>query len=123
MEHAFVTLIHVTDLASAHVRALKALDGGCNQQSFNLGTGRGLREVIAIAQTITGWEIGVKEGPRRAGDPPRLIADASRAMTELGWRPEYTDLCQIIATAWDWMSNRQVVTRPIQRLPHVVRTS
>jgi UDP-arabinose 4-epimerase len=113
--------IHVTDLASAHVRALKALDGGCNAQIFNLGTGKGfsVREVLAIAQTVTGREIRVKEGPRRPGDPPRLIADASRAMTKLGWRPEYTDLYQIIATAWNWMSNRQAAIRPIQRLPHV----
>jgi UDP-glucose 4-epimerase len=101
--------IHVTDLAGAHVRALKALEGGCNRQSFNLGTGTGfsVREVIRIAQKVTGRDISIKEGPRRAGDPPRLVADASRAKRELEWRPRYEDLDQIIATAWNWMSKRQ----------------
>jgi UDP-arabinose 4-epimerase len=102
--------IHVTDLADAHVRALRALEGRCSRQSFNLGTGKGfsVREVIWIAQSVTGRNINVNEGSRRAGDPPRLVADASCAKKELGWSPRYEDLYQIIATAWNWMSKPQV---------------
>ena len=96
--------IHVSDLADAHVLALKALQEQCNRPSYNLGTGNGysVREVIASAEAVTGQRVRVKEGPRRAGDPPRLVADPSRARTELGWRTHYSDLDQIIATAWNW---------------------
>jgi UDP-arabinose 4-epimerase len=98
--------VHVTDLADAHVLALKALQGECNSSSYNLGTGNGfsVREVIRTASEITGRAITSRDGPRRSGDPPRLVADATRAKQELGWSPRFGDLDQIIATAWNWTS-------------------
>jgi UDP-arabinose 4-epimerase len=101
--------IHVTDLAEAHVLALKALQGEPKSASYNLGTGNGfsVREVIRTARALTGRSIAVKEGSRRPGDPPRLVADATRAKNELGWKPRYGDLDQIITTAWNWMLKRQ----------------
>jgi UDP-arabinose 4-epimerase len=103
--------IHVTDLANAHVLALKALRQQCNRPSYNLGTGRGysVREVIETAEAATRRKVRVVEGARRAGDPLMLVADASRAKKELGWQARYSDLEQIIITAWNWMTERQAV--------------
>jgi UDP-glucose-4-epimerase GalE len=97
--------IHVTDLAEAHVLALQSLEKGSDSASFNLGTGNGfsVREVIRTAEAISGRSIPVVEGPRRPGDPPRLVADAAKAKDQLGWQPQYDELKPIIATAWDWM--------------------
>jgi UDP-arabinose 4-epimerase len=97
--------VHVTDLAEAHVLALSALQGNCNSASYNLGTGKGfsVREAIHTARAVTGRTIVVKEGPRRLGDPPRLVADATCIKKELGWTPRYHDLNQIVATAWGWI--------------------
>jgi UDP-glucose-4-epimerase GalE len=96
--------VHVTDLAEAHVLALKALQGRCDSSSYNLGTGHGfsVHDVIRTANTVTERSIPVQAGDRRAGDPPRLVADAKRAKVELGWDPQNGDLTQIIATAWNW---------------------
>ena len=96
--------VHVSDLAEAHVLALKALSSNGSSASYNLGTGRGfsVREVIETAHSVTGREIRVQEGPRRPGDPPQLVADATRAKTELGWTPKYADLDQIVKSAWSW---------------------
>lgn len=101
--------IHVMDLAEAHVLALERLREGKASPAYNLGTGRGhsVREVIAACRRVTGREIHVVEGPRRPGDPPALVADPRRAMEELGWRPRFTDLEEIIATAWNWMLKLQ----------------
>jgi UDP-arabinose 4-epimerase len=103
--------IHVSDLAEAHVLALKALKEQCNRLSYNLGTGKGhsVREVIEVAEAATGRRVPVQEGSRRAGDPPRLVADASRAREELGWQARHSDLYQIMATAWNWMADNQSV--------------
>jgi UDP-glucose-4-epimerase GalE len=103
--------IHVTDLAEAHVLALKALQEECNRPSYNLGTGNGysVREVIEAAEAVTGRRVPVIEGPRRAGDPARLAADASRARNELSWQTRYSNLEQIIATAWNWMNERRAL--------------
>jgi len=97
--------VHVTDLAEAHVLALKALEEGSGSAKFNFGTGKGfsVREVISAAEGITGRSIPVVEGPRRPGDPPCLVADAAIAKNRLGWQPQYDELKPIIATAWDWM--------------------
>jgi UDP-arabinose 4-epimerase len=105
--------IHVTDLADAHVLALKALQQQCDRPSYNLGTGKGhsVREVIEIAEAATGHRVRLKEGPRRAGDPPRLVANASRAQRELGWQTRYSDLDQIIRTAWNWVKEREAVSQ------------
>ncbi len=95
--------IHVDDLAEAHLLALEALAPG-KQLLCNLGTGRGysVREVIRTAEEVTGKKVPVKQGPRRAGDPPMLAASAEKARRELGWKPHYTELRPIIETAWNW---------------------
>jgi UDP-glucose-4-epimerase GalE len=95
--------IHVDDLASAHLLALEKVSPG-KVLFCNLGTGRGhsVREVIRTAEEVTGRKVPVKEGPRREGDPPALVAAAGKARRELGWEPRYTDLRAIVETAWNW---------------------
>jgi UDP-glucose 4-epimerase len=95
--------VHVDDLAEAHLLALEALAPD-RQLYCNLGTGRGhsVREVIQAAEEVTGKAVPVREGPRRPGDPPVLVAVGERAQRELGWRPRYTDLRSIVETAWNW---------------------
>jgi UDP-arabinose 4-epimerase len=97
--------IHVCDLADAHVLALKALDGQGGMRPFNLGTGTGLsvQQIIAAAREITGRPITVTMGARRAGDPPVLVADASRARQHLGWTPQRSSVEDMIGTAWRWL--------------------
>jgi UDP-arabinose 4-epimerase len=96
--------IHVTDLAEAHVLALKALEDGSPAPAYNLGNGRGfsVKEVIETARRITGRPIPVNVGPRRPGDPPSLVGDARKAIEELRWHPRYAELATIIETAWNW---------------------
>jgi UDP-glucose 4-epimerase len=96
--------IHVTDLADAHRRAVAYLAAGNPSVALNLGTGSGhsVRAVIAAAERITGLPIARREMPRRAGDPPALIADPSLARRVLGWEPRHSDLDSILATAWAW---------------------
>jgi UDP-glucose 4-epimerase len=96
--------IHVADLADAHVLALRRLLSGGDTQFFNLGNGNGfsVREVIAAAGTVTGRKIPVRRGERRAGDPPVLVADSSRAKSLLGWKPQRAALDVQIADAWRW---------------------
>jgi UDP-glucose-4-epimerase GalE len=98
--------IHVTDLAAAHVLALRDLDRRQGFSAYNLGNGAGysVREVIDTARSVTGRDLPVVIGERRPGDPPRLVGDASRAIRELGWRPRYADLATIIETAWRWLN-------------------
>jgi UDP-glucose 4-epimerase len=95
--------IHVDDLAEAHLRALEKLEAG-RGLCLNLGVGHGysVREVIRTAEAVTGKAIPVKEGPRRPGDPPTLVACADQARQVLGWTPRYTELRPIIETAWNW---------------------
>jgi UDP-arabinose 4-epimerase len=96
--------IHVTDLADAHVRALRHLERGGAGTALNLATGRGysVREVIAAAERVTGRPVPRHEAPRRPGDPPVLVADATLAREVLDWVPRHSDLDTIIATAWKW---------------------
>ena len=68
-----------------------------------------MREVIEMAEVVTKRRVPIKKGSRRAGDLPRLVADASRARKELGWQTRYSDLTQIIATAWNWMRERRAI--------------
>jgi UDP-glucose-4-epimerase GalE len=98
--------VHVDDLAEAHLLALARLKPGTGLM-YNLGTGKGysVREVIRTCEEVTGRKIAVKEGPRRAGDPPVLVAAATRATRELGWQPHYRELRPIIETAWNWHRN------------------
>jgi UDP-glucose-4-epimerase GalE len=99
--------VHVSDLADAHVAALDWLLGGKPSSSFNLGTGRGfsVREVIRTTEEIIGRPITTEICPRRAGDPPILISDASRARDQLGWKPRFPALAQQIEHAWKWVQD------------------
>lgn len=96
--------IHVSDLADAHVAALRVLLAGGETRALNLGIGTGftVREVIRAAERVTGRSLRLRESPRRAGDPPELVADSSRAASVLGWRPRFTDIAEMIQTAWNW---------------------
>ncbi|MEJ2288604.1 MAG: UDP-glucose 4-epimerase GalE [Deinococcales bacterium] len=95
--------IHVLDLAEAHVLAVEALTPG-ETRAYNLGNGKGfsVREVIEVCRRVTGRPIEERVAPRRAGDPPLLVADSQRIRRELGWQPEHPDLEAIVASAWAW---------------------
>jgi UDP-glucose 4-epimerase len=95
--------IHIADLISAHLLALDALEHE-KKLVYNLGNGSGysVREVIDTARWVTDFDIPVLEAPRRPGDAPRLVADASRIRAELGWRPACPELERIIGSAWEW---------------------
>ncbi|MDX2118369.1 MAG: UDP-glucose 4-epimerase GalE [Planctomycetota bacterium] len=97
--------VHVEDLVDAHVAVLRALKPG-DEHAFNLGIGRGysVREIINAVKAVTGKPIDVREQPRRAGDPPQLYAQSSKIRDALGWRAQFTDLHQIIESAWKWFS-------------------
>ncbi len=98
--------VHVADLARAHVLALTAADTG-EHLICNLGNGSGfsVREVIAEVEKVTGIEVPIVAGPRRAGDPTRLVASASRAKQRLGWEPRL-DLGRMVADAWEFSNDR-----------------
>jgi UDP-glucose 4-epimerase len=97
--------IHITDLISAHLLALAALEGH-ERLIYNLGNGSGysVRQVIESARRITGHPIPAVEAPRRPGDPPRLVASSEKIRRELGWEPQHPDLDDIVASAWAWHS-------------------
>jgi UDP-glucose 4-epimerase len=96
--------IHVDDLSSAHLLALRQLLDGGDSARYNLGNGNGfsIREVIAAVERVTGRDIPVVDGPRREGDPPVLVADARLARERLGWQPRFAGLDTIVAHAWAW---------------------
>jgi UDP-glucose 4-epimerase len=99
--------IHVEDLSAAHLLALDGARPG-EHRIFNLGNGAGfsVREVIEAAREVTGREIPVREGPRRPGDPPQLVAASERIRSELGWRPEKPELVTMVADAWAFANAR-----------------
>jgi UDP-glucose 4-epimerase len=101
--------IHVVDLADAHILALQALErhvtaktSHCTAYNVGLGHGFSVKQVLDACDTVTGITIRREVTPRRAGDPPTLIADNRRILAELGWKPNYPDLMAIITTAWRW---------------------
>ena len=96
--------IHVTDLADAHVRALAYLIAGGESTALNLGTGRGhsVLQVAAAVERATGRPVPMQDQPRRAGDPPALVADPRRANEVLQWHPRHSALETIVETAWRW---------------------
>jgi UDP-glucose 4-epimerase len=98
--------VHVLDLADAHALALNKLDQSLG--AFNLGTkgGFSVRELVSAVEEVTGKTLPVEIGPRRPGDPPILVADSTRARTELGWNPSRSTLNQMISSAWEWMQSR-----------------
>ena len=97
--------VHVADLADAHLLALDMTERASG--AYNLGSGSGFsnREVIDVSRRITGVDFAVTEEPRRPGDPPELVASHERARAELGWAARFTDLEEIIGTAWTWHQN------------------
>ncbi len=98
--------IHVSDLAEAHILAMRYLEQGGVSDVFNLGNGVGysVREVIEVARRVTGHPIPTQEATRRAGDPARLIASSEKAVSILGWKPQFARLEQIVQSAWNWHS-------------------
>ena len=97
--------IHVNDLAEAHAKALEHLAGGGGSVRCNLGTGVGVsvKEIIAAAEEVTGRTVPVKYGPRRAGDPPQLLADPAYSKEVLGWEARHRDVREMVRSAWAWM--------------------
>jgi len=95
--------IHIADLVSAHLLSLNALDK-CDRLAYNLGNGNGysVQEVIDTARRVTGHPIPAVDSPRRLGDAPRLVAYSEKIRRELGWKPKYPDLTDIVTSAWDW---------------------
>jgi UDP-glucose 4-epimerase len=96
--------IHVEDLADAHLKALAYLRRGGESTTLNCGYGRGysVRELLDMVEVVAGHKIAKREEPRRAGDPPTLVARATRIRTTLGWQPRYDDLAKIVATSLEW---------------------
>jgi UDP-arabinose 4-epimerase len=100
--------IHVTDLAGAHVLALKHLAQSCQNLCINLGTGQGhsVMDVIRAVEQVTGKSVTYRLIGRRPGDPPQLVAKADSASTLLGWKPDFMDIQETISTAWHWHQSR-----------------
>jgi UDP-glucose-4-epimerase GalE len=100
--------IHVNDLAQAHILALDYLMGGGASDQFNVGTGTGrsVKELIEVVESVTGQKVPYTIGQRRDGDPPRLVADSAKLRSKLGWEPRYPDLPAIIQHAWNFANKR-----------------
>jgi UDP-glucose-4-epimerase GalE len=96
--------VHVSDLAEAHILAVESLMNGGESNQFNVGTGTGrsVREVLQAVEAVTGRKVPYTVGPRRAGDPPELVADSKKLREMLGWSPKYSDLRDIVRTAWEF---------------------
>ena len=108
--------IHVVDLCQAHLLALEKLTRDDRSNAFNLGNNRGfsVKDIIQVAERVTGRKIPVTVGARRAGDPAVLVADSAKAVEQLGWRPRYQDLETIVRHAWAWerkLAGAQIITK------------
>ena len=99
--------IHVEDLALAHRLAVEKLDSYSGYINLGTGIGHSVKEIIAAAEEVSGKKCPTEFTDRRAGDPPRLFANNTRAKEVLGWNPQYTDIRDIIQTAWQWENNRK----------------
>ena len=101
--------IHVTDLAEAHLVALEKLLAGGASDAFNVGTGTGhsVMEVLRAVEEVTGRTVPYQIGPRRAGDPPVLVANSDKLQRALAWKPRFPELTDIVATAWQFEKNRR----------------
>jgi UDP-glucose 4-epimerase len=96
--------VHVVDVADAHLRAARHLAEGGESVTLNLGSDRGtsVREVVRAVERVTERSVPTVDAPRRAGDPPVLIASSGEARRVLGWRPQFGELETMIETAWVW---------------------
>ena len=98
--------VHPMDLADAHILAIKYLQAGNPSDAFNLGSSTGFsnKQMLEAAREVTGKPIPAKMAPRRPGDPDALVAASDKARSVLGWKPQYDDVHDIIASAWKWHS-------------------
>jgi len=96
--------VHVADLAAAHIAVLPRLDQGSVRYNLGNGAGHSVREVMAAIERVSGRKVPHENGPRRAGDPPALVASSALIRAETGWRPNHASLDEIVRTAWDWHS-------------------
>jgi UDP-glucose 4-epimerase len=105
--------VHVCDIATAHVQGLEMILSRGGQHTYNLGLGHGfsVKQVIDVVSDVTGRQICTQVAPKRPGDPPVLVADATKAKRELGWKPKYKDLETIVKHAWSWHQNALKSTR------------
>lgn len=94
--------VHVLDLADAHIAAIEALDRPLGAMNLGTATGFSVQQIVDAVQAVTGRELPVTYGDRRAGDPPALIADSAKAREALGWQPHRSTLDQMIGSAWEW---------------------
>ena len=104
--------VHVTDLARAHVLAGEMLLRNGGRDKFNLGTGTGtsVLQIVAAVERALGYPVAIEIGPRRPGDPPALVASASKARDQLGWRPQFSHLNVVVETALSWIRSHKAVT-------------
>jgi len=103
--------VHVTDLANAHILAVKHLASGGQSRAYNVGSGVGfsIKEIISIAEKVTNKKARISYEKRREGDPSVLLADITSITTELRWTPENSSIENIIQTAWDWLKTKDKV--------------
>jgi UDP-glucose 4-epimerase len=94
--------VHVTDLAAAHIAVLARLEQGSVRYNIGNGAGHSVRQVMAAIERVSGRAVPHENGPRRAGDPPALVASSERLRAETGWQPRFAKLDDIVRTAWDW---------------------
>ncbi len=106
--------VHVTDLADAHVTALRTLESSAASAAYNLGSGQGtsIRGLLTAVERVTGRSVPHRVGPRRSGDPARLVASSEKIRRELGWSPRLGDVDTIIKTAWEWHRRQGESSRP-----------
>lgn len=100
--------VHVSDLADAHILALRRLLAGATSDHYNLGNNRGIsvRQLVEMVRQVTGRPVPVRISPRRLGDPPILVADADKARHHLGWIPQRSALAEQVGDAWRWIKHR-----------------
>lgn len=100
--------VHVSDLAEAHILAVESLMNGARSDTFNVGTGSGrsVLEVMAAVEEVLGKKVPYTIGPRRAGDPPELVANSDKLQHSLGWKPRYTNISDVVRTAWEFEKER-----------------
>jgi len=112
--------VHVSDIARAHIAALQLPDNS-GMVSYNIGTGHGysVREVIAVVEEVTGRKIPVKHAPKRSGDPAVLCASPDKLIRELDWRPDDSDLRNIVRSAWEWKQGQTQIRSKDPKMDHL----